>query len=358
MKRILYLCLAIFFNSCHIKNDHEHITSSFDRTDFAHTKVLKGSQNIHIKDALNPLYMYVVKDSLVLASNRDATQHFKAGLYSLSSGKLIKEIAPRGEGPKEFIDCTIDIRDCNSDIFYLEDVTQNKYWICSIDSILSSSDYQLESFTYSRDAIRLCPLENEYIGYNFWYLNEKEYDNKVVPLTKYPMTNEPKGRLGSGHEYFVANVTGGYVFTRPNQKNIWVANFFDDKIEIYNDSLQLIQCLHGPDHFKRNFKMIQEDNFKYLFFEKGTSFRSYLAYTLTSKHVYLVYEGTNGDPYQMDNLKNVEVFKLDWDGNLICNYQLDKHAYAISVDSKEEYLYAACYQSYEGEVEFVKYELK
>lgn len=73
--------------------------------------------------------MYVVKDSLVLISNRDATQHFKAGLYSLNSGKLIQEIAPKGNGPKEFIDCTIDVRDCNSHIFYLEDATQNKQFV-------------------------------------------------------------------------------------------------------------------------------------------------------------------------------------------------------------------------------------
>ena len=97
---------------------------------------------------------------------------------------------------------------------------------------------------------------------------------------------------------------------------------------------------------------------KFVYFAKGTSYRGYLCYTYTKNHVYLVYEGTNGTPYRMDNLKHVEIFKLDWNGNLLCNYQLDKHAFAISVDVKEEYLYACCFDSYEGEIEFIKYELK
>lgn len=357
IRHILFFLTLILLTGCYKENDDEKITFSFNRDNFKETKSLKAFQKTDIEEALNPLYMYVVKDSLVLVSNRDATQPFKAGLYSLNSGKLIREIAPKGNGPEEFIDCTIDVRAGSSDIFYLEDAIQNTYRICSIDSILSFSDYILRSFTYSRDVIRLCPVKDKYIGYNFWYLNEKAYDNKVMPLETYPMTNEPKARTGTGHEYFVANVTGGYVFMSPDQKKIWVANLFDDKIEIYNDSLRLTKCLHGPDHFERKYKLVEEDNFKYLFFEKGTSFRSYLAYTLTKDHVYLVYEGTNGTPYHMNDLKNVEIFKLDWNGNLICNYRLDKYAYAISVDSKEEYLYAACYQSYDGEVEFVKYKL-
>lgn len=360
MKQLVFLTFFLtLLSSCNKSSNENTYTTFFSREDFIQKDTLHFSEKINIKEVLNPFYIYLVKDSLALISYRDVVQPYKAGLYSLKSGKLIREIAPKGEGPQEFISCTLDVRDNNSDIFYIEDVVQNKYWICSIDSIISGAPYLLQSFTYSRDAIRLCPLEQEkeYIGYNFWYLNNEEYNNQVTLLNKYKMEKGPKGRLASGHEYFVANVTGGYVFANNNHTRFWVSDFFTDNIHIFNDSLQLIKCLNGPDHIKPEYKEIQEEQ-KYIFFQKGTSYRAYLAYTLTPQHIYLAYEGTNGTPYKTTDLKPIEVFKLDWDGNLLACYQLDKHAFTISVDSQENFLYACCYNSYEGEIEFLKYKLK
>ncbi len=351
------ICLSILLLGC--ENDNKsHITTLFDRNDFLETVSLNSPQKIELEEALNPYYCYLVKDSLVILSNRDDVQKYKAGLYSLNSGKLIREFGHKGNGPKEFIDFTLDIRRNDADVFYVEDVIQNKYWICSLDSLVKNKEYQLKEFTYSRDVIRLCPMNDEYIGYNSWYTKENKYTNNVKKLQSYVMVSGPKGRIATGYDYFVANVTGGYVFTNPTKKNIWVADFFEGKIDIYNDSLQLIKILVGPDEFNHQYKLIEEDGFKYVYFAKGTSYRGYLCYTLTQDHVYLVYEGTNGTPYRMEDLKNVEIFKLDWNGNLLCNYQLNKHAIAISVDSGEKYLYACCLDSYDGDVEFLKYVLK
>ncbi|WP_455672075.1 BF3164 family lipoprotein [Phocaeicola sp.] len=357
MKIAYITSLLILACSCTSNQSDNTKTILFNRNDFPETIHLSSPDTIDIADALDPQEFYLVKDSLVIISNRSAAQEYKAGLYLLN-GKLIKEIAPKGNGPKEFISCTLDIRDSNSDTFYIEDVIQNKYWECSIDSIIHSKDYLLNYFTYSRDVIRLCPLENEYIGFNFWYLNNNKYDNGVKALSKYERQNDARGRIGSGHSYFVANITGGYVFTNTTKEQFWVANFFEDKISIYNDSLELIKHIDGPDHFNHQFKEIEEEDYKYIFFEKGTSYRGYVAYTTTPNYVYLVYEGTNGTPYRTNNLKNVEVFKLDWEGNLISNYQLDKHIYTISIDSQDKYLYATSCNSYEGDIKFIRYKLK
>lgn len=353
---VKFLCILLF-SSC-IKNGKDDNNIYFSRSDFPIKKELKSGEKIELQDALNPKYCYLIRDSLFLISNRDDVNKSYGGLYSLKTGNLIREFASKGQGPKEFISCTLDVRSGDSDIFYLEDVIQNKYWICSIDSIINGSNYLLRSFTYSRDVIRLCPIENEYVGYNFWYLDNDKINNKVNPINKYTMTDNPKGRLGTGHEYFVANVTGGYVFTNKKCNRYLIANFFTDKIEFYNDSLKLIKRMIGPDFMNPEYKKISRDGVNYVFFEKGTSYRAYLAYTITDEHIYLAYEGTNGTPYKTSNLKNVEIFKIDWDGNLLCNYILDKHAFSISVDEKEEYIYACCYDSYDGEIELLKYSMQ
>lgn len=100
---------------------------------------------------------------------------------------------------------------------------------------------------------------------------------------------------------------------------------------------------------------VNKDNYNYIVFEKGKTYRGYLAYTTTDKHIYLVYEGTNGTPYQTMDLPPVEVFKFDWEGNLLSTYQLDKYIYTISVDSSEKYLYGTSCNSYEGEIVFIRY---
>lgn len=356
MNKFYYLIIIIALFGCTQREDISSI-QTFTREDFKEMKVLKAEERIKLEAALNPLYCYVLRDSLVLVGNRGDAQLYKAGLYSLKSQTLIRELAPKGEGPEEFLSCSLDVRDCHSDIFYLEDVIQNKYWECSIDSILSGGDYLLRSFTYSRDVIRLCPLNNEYVGYNFWHLDGNKYNKGIPTLAKYPMTYDAKGRLGSGYDYFVANVTGGYVFSDHTQKHFYVPHFFSDNINIYNDSLRLVKQLKGPDFIMPQYETIEREH-NYVLFKKGTSYRGYLAYTLTPKHIYLVYEGTNGTPYKTNDLKPVEIFKLDWDGNLLADYQLDKHAIAISISQAEDTLYACCLNSYKGEVELWKYNMK
>ncbi len=116
MKKLFFLYLVISFCSCsnHYKDD---TTLAFQRKDMPRPISLSQPDTIAIEDALDPLDIFLVKDSLILVSNRNASSAYKAGLYSLNNNKLIKEIAPKGNGPKEFISCTLDIRDANSDIF-------------------------------------------------------------------------------------------------------------------------------------------------------------------------------------------------------------------------------------------------
>lgn len=360
MKLHCITSLAFLF-LCYGCNDRASVTPTivFDRTDFENTIVLSHPDTICVEDALNPLDFYLVKDSLVLIENADNSQQYKAGLYSLSQGKLIREIAPKGEGPKEFVSCQLDVRENSSDLFYIDDFVQNKYWECNLDSIIANKEYLVKSFTYSRDVIRLCSQDSTYIGYNFWYLNNADYDNNVPALQKYKQMNGPKGRLANGHPYFVANVTGGFVFMSPDKNRIWVADFHDDKIHIYNDSLQEIKCLSGPDYFEHEFEDIHDKNYDhFVSFSKGTAYQSYIAYTKNSKYVYLVYEGTNGTYQRLDKLNPVEVFKFDWEGNPITYYKLDKYIRTISIDSQENFLYATSYNSHDASTVFIRYALK
>lgn len=362
MKHIILYLLSIFLCcACCEKTSTRSIPDTdFSRKDFRQSISLSDPDTVIIDDALNPLDFYLVKDSMVLIENADDSQTYKAGIYQLKTGRLIREFARKGEGPEEFVSCQLDVRSNLSDSFYLDDFMQNRYWECNLDSLIFGSRYLQDHFIYSRDVIRLCPLNNIYIGYNFWFIDEACFDNGISsPLGKYEKKTQPSGRQSTGHPYFVANVTGGFVFCSPDKKQIWVADFYDSRIHIYNDSLQEIKCLHGPDNFKRTFNASPDKEYNhFVSFDRGTSFRGYVAYTTTDKHVYLVYEGTNGTPYRVHDLKPVEVFKLDWEGNLLLRYQLDRYIRTVSIDSQERHLYATSYSSHGDPTVFIKYTLK
>ena len=96
---------------------------------------------------------------MVLIENADDSQRYKAGLYQLKTGKLIREFAPKGEGPNEFVSCQLDVRSNLSSVFYADDFMQNKYWECNLDSLIQEGGYLMDYFIYSREVIRLCPLQ-------------------------------------------------------------------------------------------------------------------------------------------------------------------------------------------------------
>ena len=158
-KYCLLLSVILCCVSCIVTEQKTDSGINFTREDFPVSVSLSNPDTLTINDALNPLDFYLVRDSMVLIENADDSQRYKAGLYQLKTGKLIREFAPKGEGPNEFVSCQLDVRSNLSSVFYADDFMQNKYWECNLDSLIQEGGYLMDYFIYSRDVIRLCPLQ-------------------------------------------------------------------------------------------------------------------------------------------------------------------------------------------------------
>lgn len=361
MKKTVTILISIcsfLISSCDSKSSINENDIFFSRSDFEQVVLLKNADTINLEDALNPLFFYVLRDSLILVQNKDDSQLFKAGIYSLRTGKIIKEIAPKGLGPKEFVSCQILPKPNDNNVFYLDDVAQNKYSILDVDSVLSNDQYCPKSFTYPRSLIHLDIIDStRYVGYNYWHLEHPKFNNNVQALDYYKISSSVEQKNLSNMKYFVANVTGGHTFYESKNKQIWVANFYDDRLNIYNDSLKLLKTLSGPDHFERKFATFEEEKMESIYFEKGCSYMAYKSFCVVNNHIYLVYDGTHGVPFRTNNLNSIEVFKLDLSGNLLTLYKLDRYIYSISVDSNEEYIYGTSCHSFEETPQLIKYKI-
>lgn len=359
-KNMLIIIGLIFVVSCN--NNKQELSRDiikFNRQDFKEQKNLSNPDTLNISEALNPYFYYIIRDSLVLISNKEDIQPFKCGLYSIN-GDLICQLAPKGIGPNEFVSAILKVESSTADTFFIEDAVQNKLWIYNVDSVLSQGESYIPSqLNIPRNVISYCLFKDGYfIGYNFWHMDSEKYNNDVPALSKYKMQVsdillEEKNKFS----YFVANVTGARLFTDKKKEYIWALNLFQDRIDIYNDSLKIEKSLSGPDQYDIKYVDINENGVKAVFFEPGKMYKAYQSYTLTDKHIYLLFDGLHDKPYSPTNLEPVEVFKLNWAGELLSVYKLDRFLYSISVDSEEKYLYGTGCESFGDMPDFVRYKL-
>ena len=196
---------------------------------------------------------------------------------------------------------------------------------------------------------------NRYIGYHMWYLDDKQFSKVDSPIGYY-QKGEDSGKGMDDFPFFVASVNGARLFKNPQTQELWTADMHRDAIRIYNDSLKQIRELVGPDHFSPEYTRRQIDApVAFVTFADECDYHAYTDYYITDKHIYLVYEGNKH--FDMKNLSPVEIFKLDFDGNLLCNYKPDRYVYSISINKKEDTLYCASRSSVMEPPVILKYKL-
>ena len=359
------LFILLFVNliqSCTIerKNASDEQEQTFVRTNFAKTKELKMAQEIVIPDLLNPASFRVIHDSVLIVNNQPGCDYFLE-LYSLKTLQPIVQLVPKGNGPGEMKSCWLSLHtnDCNQ--FYLQDDATKTYYTVDIDSILINRKLHiLSKFRYSSEILSsagLCMIDDKgYIGYHQWYLDNKEYNNGINSPLKFFKMNEDSKKSVRDFRYFVSQVNGTQIFVNPQDRQVWSIDMHRDRICIYNDSLRLVKIVNGPDQFSPDYTVRENrQHIPFVIFADELNYRAYIDYYVTDKHIYLVYEGTKH--FNPENMLPVEIFKLDFEGNPLCNYKVDRHIYSISIDKKEQYLYGVARSSVLKEPVFLKYEL-
>ena len=354
MKNKILLILSPVLVAC--VSEHGSETCVFTHGDFQETKELKA-QILQLDSVYNFNKVYCVGDSFLVANNDDPAQKNKVQLYSLDGKRRLGGFAQLGHSKSEVVSNDIHYVQSGCDTFYVEDVVQGKYWVCSLEMLKNSKPCVLNSFSCSKDVISVCPLDASYVGLDFWYSGISDYDNEVErPLEAYSYNDGVVKHRSRAYDYFVANVAGGVVFRNPSSGDVWVAYSHDNNISVYDKNLEVKKVMKGPCSPERKFKTLDIKGKQYVFFERGCYVDCYYDVACTDKYVYLLYRNVNAEPLPRKP-KPVEVLKFAWDGKPVANYKLDRYAYSISVDSEGKALYATCVDPVTSEPQFVKFAL-
>ncbi len=126
-----------------------------------------------------------------------------------------------------------------------------------------------------------------------------------------------------------------YGTAHPDGSKIVAGYYNIDLLEIYDYTGELLGGIRGPDYSELIF--VSGGERPRLSHEE--TIMAYIDLTATENHIYALYSGAKIN--QPDRKSGGEhLFKLDWEGNLISVYKFDHHVYSISVDEREEILYA------------------
>lgn len=360
MKKLYYyFCVAALLCSCSRTGNEVNCNVEFSREDFTETRELQNPEEIVIDNLLYPASFRVMDDSVLVVGNQPVCEYMLE-LYSLNTLKPIKQLITKGNGPGEMLSGSLCLHTNRNVPFYIQDSNANMCYIVDMKSLNDNSKFTpSDKFRYSSEILNttdVCLLDDKrYVAYHMWFLDDKNFSKVDSPLAYYAF-NDNSNKGHNDFPYFVASVNGARLFVNPKTKHVWTVDLHRDVINVYNDSLKQIASIKGPDNLTPSYtKLPINAPVAFVGFENGKNYASYVDYYLTDKHVYLVYQGTS--QFNPMDLTPVEIFKLDFDGNLLCNYKVDRYVYSISVDSKEEYLYCASRTSVEEPPAILKYKL-
>jgi hypothetical protein len=362
MKKSCVLTLslvAILMEGCFGPEKNVESNRLFLREDFKETRILSNPEEIVIEDMLYPASFRIMDDSLLLASNQPVCESLLE-VYSLNTLKLVKQLVKKGSGPGEMLSCDLGLHSNQTEEFFVRDLNSNTCYVVNWDGLLrqprfeSSSHFHVSSEVSMGADICLMP-NNRYVGCHMWYLEDRDFSNVESPLLNLHRGYDGGKSMGD-YPFMVASVNGSLLFIHPVTNRLWSLDMHRDMIRIYNDSLKQVASLAGPDNFSPTYtKRAINAPVAFVTFADEKYYSSYIDYYLTDKHIYLVYQGT--EHFNPKALSPVEIFKMDFSGNLLCIYKMDRYVYSISLDSSEEYLYCASRTSLEEPPVLLKYKL-
>lgn len=323
-------------------------TLYFNRGDFKKTINLKA-ETIDVKIPALPESYDLVNDTLLFIKVEQNHDPFEVYVYNLKNRKVLFKIAKDGVRCNGFEgSCKILHSSSYQKEVFILDALKNKLAIYNVEKLLKSggqtSPQNVWSFTDDSSASSLDGFVSlnlkQLICYNRYSLDDKKYTNHVPCLL---VIDHKKGLLRQPkYKYETYNVSDGRVLVSPAGDKIWVLNSFFGQIDVYNRELQLIRTLKGPGYrtpsYKRESSSPLNPTLSNTIEFKTGGISAYTSVYSTKTAVYAVYDGRkNGSSA---GPKPMEVFKFGWNGELLCRYQLDLYATAISVDSQDKYLYA------------------
>ncbi len=330
----------------------------FERNDFKRTVKLIG-EKINLKGPISIINYSIVRDSLVFIQTSGNVDPYFIYIYNIHTKKLLASIGRKGNGPEELVSCRLSYKGSDDHDLYVSDIVKGEVFIYNVDSVIENHD------TYVPNKVKIPNYFfdgvdfglNNMICYNLYYIDNIKYNNNIPPVF---FLNKKNGvtfpAMKEGNKNFTFNVSGGEVIKEPNHNNIWVFHRQMNRIDIFDQRLNLIRSIEGPGVYQVHYK---KNDMGMIVHKDHRIFMAYMYAFAMKDAVYAAYLDMNGISVKEFEPKPVEIFKFSWTGDLLCRYQLDQCAFYFTIDRHGKYLYASAqHQNFAESAELYRYKLR
>ena len=265
---------------------------------------------------------YVYRDTLLVLAHNIPNPYWLT-FMNMKGDSVIAQYLKKGNGPNDMLCNFTNMH--NNRLLYDGCVT-NKLTIFNLDSVLRKGQSympQIHWLSNSRYVSFDMLTDTSFVFYNYWYLeNGGEKINKGVP--ELVVTGKDANySYEPPHNVTVVNiVSGANVLSDINRKRVFVAHHCKPQFTLLNSDLDTLKIICGPEPIEK-YKYEDKGDFGGLW---PILYNEYTLRSITSDNYIFVWnrrihniKREDIDEYR-DNHKP-EIFKFDWDGNLLARYQ-------------------------------------
>lgn len=347
MKNSFIIIILLFLSACQQKIEYTS-SKSISFSDFKESLLLKGEDLLFDEPVMKPSKIYVI-DSLIFLINTNTEYLFQC--FNINTGKQTKEFISFGSGPDEMLN-PISLGQKDSFIYVFDGMKRNILFF-NKTSFLQSE--QPQSF-------RQIDLDDMFSN-AFLSSNNHVIATCIQPDSKrLTFFNEKGERMDKGefpsfnHSQTKFEKTQGFdceMEYNSELQKICLIYKYTDLIEFYSIKGELLNRIHGPEHFFPSFTQRNTENSIQLRAVKGKSQDGYFCPISYNDELYVLYSGKFFDPKTRPYLID-QILVFDWSGTPIKRLLLDKPIYCFTIDKKNNILYGL---SFSPDFHIVKYAL-
>lgn len=324
MKNNLFLIFLFIQFSCILKQDKELIFTPIEKEEVVNisSQVINSSLMMIMARDID-----VYKDYLVV---RTFTDNKYLHILNKYTGKTIRSLAAKGNGPNEITDMADQIQIDREGNLYWFDFNKKRLFSCNIDSIVnSSSNYKMTDFgSYFTNIDLVLPLHENYLlslGDKHSESNEtKRYAlaDSIKITSVYSGFPIIKNETRSLESMYLNYRTSQHITPSSDLSKFVTSEIYGGILEIFNLSDSIMPHSIHP-----------------LYKYESNELHGFVDVYATDSFIYAIKIDSNLNGSNPENRYN-KIMVFNWDGKYIKTYQTNYNLLTLCVDEESNYLYA------------------
>ena len=301
---------------------------------------------------------FVYQDTILIIRPSMGHGEYNMIVMNMNTKKIICKYLKRGNGPGEVLFCDFDLR---QNRFVANDILAKRLIVFNLDSLLiKKQEYVPQVYQTRLDFISADKLsDTSFVFLNGWYMDGcgvKENENTQELLVS-GMNCDKDYEIPQNAAPIMGDISGSSVLTNIEKQKVFITYSYKPQFTLLNSNLDTLKVIYGPDPFiKQKYKRDAVG-----IISKTCSYYVFGPVISTDSHIFACSSRLQNIP--KTKIREVEmqdeIYKFDWDGNMVGRYQMSKKMFFFCAAgySEKTNIFYFCAKDENDEVHLCKAQL-